>query len=320
MVQAGRLSSGTVGRVLLAVALASGVGVLAVPPAPAVANGAEGAAVAAGDRGLPQRATRQRLVFARFVTMGLDEIRNELFSSRPDGSGVRRLTFGHENDGPRWSPQGGRILFFRDSQVWVMGASGQHKHRILGGFNLGGGDWAPGGQRIVIGRGVDRVTLVVHSLRSGMSHRLTGDFAFPGNPRWSPNGRRILFQASTSSASEVLDLFTIKPNGTGLRNLTSTRTVHEGSPDWSPDGKRIVYARQGNKGCQALHVVRADGSRDRRIPQTCNGDQPIWFPDGRRILFSPLSNSFSFSRLVVVSLRGTHKRAVTEGHFPDWRR
>ena len=139
MVQAGRLSSGTVGRVLLAVALASGVGVLAVPPAPAVANGAEGAAVAAGDRGLPQRATRQRLVFARFATMGLDEIRNELFSSRPDGSGVRRLTFGHENDGPRWSPQGGRILFFRDSQVWVMGASGQHKHRILGGFNLGEG-------------------------------------------------------------------------------------------------------------------------------------------------------------------------------------
>ena len=172
----------------------------------------------------------------------------------------------------------------------------------------------------MIGRGVDRVTLVVHSLRSGMSHRLTGDFAFPGNPRWSPNGRRILFQASTSSASEVLDLFTIKPNGTGLRNLTSTRTVHEGSPDWSPDGKRIVYARQGNKGCQALHVMRADEAVIGEYRRHATATSRFASPDGRRILFSPLSNSFSFSRLVVVSLRGTHKRAVTEGHFPDWRR
>lgn len=318
MVQAGHPSSGTLGRVLLAVAVASGVGVLAVPPAPAVAPSAEVAAVVAGDAVPRLRATSQRLVFARFVPLGLDEIRNELFSSGPDGGNVRRLTFGHENDGPRWSPQGGRILYFRDSQVWVMGANGQHKHRVLRGFNLGGGDWAPGGQRIVIGRGVDRVTLVVHSLRSGTSHRLTGDFAFPCNPRWSPNGKRILFQASTSPTSEVLDLFTITPNGTGLRNLTSTPSVWEGSPDWSPDGKRIVYARQG-RGCQALHVMQAGGTRDRRIPRTCNGDQPTWSPDGRRILFSPLDNRFGVSRLVVVSLRGTHKQVITEGHFADWR-
>jgi hypothetical protein len=68
----------------LTCALCAAVAVTWLPMAPAVARPVDGTPV------------RERLVFARPVPMGVDEIRNELFSSRPDGTDVKRLTFGHE--------------------------------------------------------------------------------------------------------------------------------------------------------------------------------------------------------------------------------
>ena len=200
-----------------------------------------------------------------------------------------------------------------------MNSNGEHKHRILRGLNLGGVDWAPRAMRIAFVRGDFPTTLLVHSLRTGRSRRLTGDFALPSHPRWSPNGKRILFEASTSRTNETEDLYTIRPNGTGLRNLTSTPRVAEFSADWSPAGKRIVYARGGGRVCQALHVMRSDGTGDRRIPRTCKGDSPSWSPSGRRIVYSPLAVRFGVSHLVVVALNGTDKHVVTDGRGPDWR-
>jgi len=318
MAQIRRQCSGALSCALLATVLASGVGRSEPPAFAGGDSSSKDVAVAVGDRLLPE-ATSERLVFGRFVPVGVDDFRNELFSSRPDGTGVKRLTFGHENGFPRWSPRGTRILYIRDGQIWFMRASGRHKHRILRGLNLGGADWAPRAKRIVFVRGDYPTTLLVHSLRTGRSRRLTGDFALPRHPRWSVNGKRILFEASSSLANETRDLYTIRPNGTGLRNLTSTPRVEEFSADWSPGGKRIVYARQAGRACQALHVMRAGGTGDRRIPRTCNGDSPAWSPDGRRIVYSPLDNRFGVSHLVVISLTGTGKRVVGDGWGPDWR-
>jgi Tol biopolymer transport system component len=259
------------------------------------------------------------LVFSRFVPKGVDEIRNELFSSRPDGSDIKRLTFGHDNVFARWSAGGHRILYLRDGRVWMMGANGRHKQRIVGGDNFGGADWAPGGRRIVVARGIDRTTLVVHSLTTGVSRRLTGDYASPGHPRWSPDGKRILFEATSSPRTDVRDLYTIKPNGKGLRNLTSTTRFDEFDADWSPAGDRIVYVRDRIGPCQRLHVMRADGTRDRRIGRGCSDAEPTWSPNARRILFSPLDDRFGVSHLVVIALNGSHRHVVTEGQWPDWR-
>ena len=54
------------------------------------------------------------------------------------------------------------------------------------------------------------------------------------------NGR-IAFSADDGSGFE---LYTIRPDGTGLVQLTN---VAGGAlaPDWSPDGRRIVFAARG---------------------------------------------------------------------------
>jgi len=84
------------------------------------------------------------------------------------------------------------------------------------------------------------------------------------------------------------DIYTIRPDGTGKKNLTQTETWQENSPVWSPDGAQIAYIRAdtGN-GHRALMVMNADGQGRRVIfdDPLLAGD-PAWSPDGRRIAFT----------------------------------
>lgn len=88
-----------------------------------------------------------RLVFERdFVE------HSAIFTVRPDGSDLRRLTTGpHFDTGPAYSPNGERIAFGSDrgrtfSDLWVMRADGSNQHRFLEmRFSEGFPDWQPTG-------------------------------------------------------------------------------------------------------------------------------------------------------------------------------
>ena len=56
-------------------------------------------------------------------------------------------------------------------------------------------------------------------------------------PRWSPDGRQIVFWNETDTPA----VWIVNADGTGLRQLTSTDLL-AGDPDWSPDGERIVLS------------------------------------------------------------------------------
>jgi Tol biopolymer transport system component len=68
------------------------------------------------------------------------------------------------------------------------------------------------------------------------------------------NGR-IVFDTAFSHRPQI---FTIKPDGTGLRQLTHVAKGHAASsPEFSPDGTRIVFTIDGQ-----IWVMNADGNRD----------------------------------------------------------
>ena len=82
------------------------------------------------------------------------------------------------------------------------------------------------------------------------------------------------------------DLFIIRSDGTGRRNLTNTRNVHEMYPQASPDGSKICYledVQRNGKTIRSVVYMNVDGSG--RTPIAEKVRQPCWSPDGTRIAF-----------------------------------
>ena len=65
----------------------------------------------------------------------------------------------------------------------------------------------------------------------------------PLAPAWSPDGDRIAFTAYLGENPDdtmALDLYTIRPDGTGRERLTDAERRLQ-APTWSPDGERIAF-------------------------------------------------------------------------------
>jgi Tol biopolymer transport system component len=79
------------------------------------------------------------------------------------------------------------------------------------------------------------------------------------------------------------DIWTIRPDGSGLRRLTDDPDAWDFHPAWSPDGERLAFARvypEPAGGAPVVYVMRADGSGADSVTV---GSWPSWSPDGRKL-------------------------------------
>ena len=153
----------------------------------------------------------------------------------------------------------------------------------------------------------------------------------------APDGR-IAFQ---SSEDGDCDIWTMNPDGSDLRNLTSEGETGDGwsdvQPSWSPDGSQLAFV-SNRFGSTDLFVMAADGSDITRI--TVNGEEdsdfgPDWSPDGSQIVFAgqrpseTIGDTDDFD-IYVIDADGSNETNITDafesqlGQFPwndkdpDW--
>jgi Tol biopolymer transport system component len=72
----------------------------------------------------------------------------------------------------------------------------------------------------------------------GKTVPLTDGSHYDNFPAWSPKGDVIIF---TSDRAGDFQLFTVRPDGTGIRQLTDTPGINAHSV-WSPDGEWVAFA------------------------------------------------------------------------------
>ena len=138
-------------------------------------------------------------------------------------------------------------------------------------------------------RGVIRTTVVTATAAACLIGVPTSGATFRG-----ANGL-LVYQAQ---AGKHIQLFTIRPEGTGRRQITHLRDSDALNPAWSPDGRRIVFARDYMVGTGHEHLdivtVNADGGGLHGMAlRGLNGD-PTWSPDGRILWLRP--GGFAISR------------------------
>jgi Tol biopolymer transport system component len=124
---------------------------------------------------------------------------------------------------------------------------------------------------------------------------------------------RIVF---TSFTDEGGQLFTVRPSGSGLRQLTHVQGDAVNA-DWSPSGRRIVFAL-GSETASRIAVVRPDGSHLRIMPQPVGvfDDQPSYSPDGRWIYLERYTVATNDDAIWRMRTDGSHQKRVL-GPFPN---
>jgi TolB protein len=127
---------------------------------------------------------------------------------------------------------------------------------------------------------------VVNADGTGLE-RATTDIKVEGTNVWSPDGQRILIQATVNNIQTVVRLDVGPDNKvTQALQLTADAQADSVNPAWSPDGAQIAFQSKRDGGDYQLFVMDVDGNNKRRLSGgTGYAGQPAWSPDGKSIAY-----------------------------------
>jgi Tol biopolymer transport system component len=214
----------------------------------------------------------------------------DLYTMGADGSDLRNLTRTPERDEihAEWSADGRRIVF----------------ERTPPGLNLAGSEvWVMNGD-------------------ASAQLRLTDAPGRDGHPTWSPDGERIAFMSYRDGDA---DLYTIAPDGRGLRQLTDLPD-DEARPRYFAHGKLLVYTRRVGLGFGgfSVHTIGTDGTRDRALtPPALEAAGADPSPRGRRlVLHDNFCATCPLPDIVVMKANGSGETELTSNFGwniePNW--
>ncbi len=264
-------------RVLLVAAAAAGLAVLAF------------AAARLGPRGAPPHTSTPRARSLRVVThlpgrqlhpsLSPDgtlvvfdsafEGNNDILLQRINApeSPVNLTRDCRDYDGQPAVSRDGRTIAFRSGRdgggIFLMGLDGTGVRRLTtAGFDPA---WSPDGKSVVFATdaayGPTRRTLselFVVDVATGATRRLRPVDA--AQPAWSPGGKRIVYWSGDEGPT-ASSLWTIRPDGSGLRRLTSGPYA-DWAPAWSPDGRYVLFTtnRGGTSGIWRIALDETTGA------------------------------------------------------------
>ena len=164
-------------------------------------------------------------------------------------------------------------------------------------------DVSPDGQTIVFELLGDLYTLPI---TGGKATRITEGLAFDSQPRYSPDGKKIVFLSDRDGAENVWVLevgktltdTTVASDTTGLKQITRGERAAYASPEWTPDGKYIVVSKVSGLGVFHLWMYHIDGGTGVDLlakEKNRNAIGAAFGPNERYLYFSTMNGRWGYN-------------------------
>lgn len=190
--------------------------------------------------------------------------------------------------GPRWSPDGSRIIFtsyrngFPDIYTLNLRTRTLETFVSLKGTNSGA-RFSPDGSRVaMVLSGEGNPEVYVGNAQGKQIRRLTNNQSVEASPAWSPDGTRLVV---TSDAAGGPQLHVMAASGGAMQRLATNVSRYCAEPDWSrADPNKIVFTAGMGRGYQT--AVYDMAARTAKIVSKAPMDavEPVWCADGRHVI------------------------------------
>lgn len=162
-------------------------------------------------------------------------------------------------------------------------------------FNTKEGTWlsldiSPDGKTIIFDMMGDIYTM---PFTGGKATRITEGMAYDTQPRFSPDGKSIVF---TSDRSGNDNIWTMELSSEETKQITKSQNEWFQSAEWSPDGEYIVVAR--GRRSHKLFMYHKDGGGGFQLikaPAGLKTIEPTFSPDGRYIYYSRRNGAWNYN-------------------------
>ena len=205
-----------------------------------------------------------------------------------------------------WSPDGRELVYSMQGSLWRQRVGSSEAVQLTDGPGYDfQPDWSRDGQYIAYtSYRNDALEIRVFDLETGSSQALVSDGAVHLDPRWSPDGTRLVYVSTAHERRWHVYLLAVhrgraagpparitEDNDSRLPRYYYSRFDHYLSPVWSPDGNELLLVSNrghvwGSGGIWRGEARAGAPLREIRNEETTWKARPDWSPDGKRVVYS----------------------------------